>query len=105
MPLGRFKAWLEHSGNEQDYLSKLVAAFNPGAVEGLMCRTLVSVAWDGTLYDCDFNQAAGLPLSGQRRHVSKMNGTPEPGKTIMTGRHCFACTAGAGFTCGGEIAA
>jgi radical SAM/Cys-rich protein len=105
MPLGRFKAWLEQSGNEQDYLEKLTAAFNPQAVDGLMCRSLVSVAWDGVLYDCDFNQAAALPLGGVRRHINEMNGPPETGSAIATGRHCFACTAGAGFTCGGEIAA
>jgi radical SAM/Cys-rich protein len=105
MPLGRFKSWLEQSGNEQDYLGKLTAAFNPQAVDGLMCRSLVSVAWDGTLYDCDFNQAAELPLGGVRRHINEMDGPPETGSAIATGRHCFACTAGAGFTCGGEIAA
>lgn len=105
MPLGRFKTWLEQSGNEQDYLGKLTAAFNPQAVDGLMCRSLVSVAWDGVLYDCDFNQAAGLPLGGRRRHIDEMDGPPEAGSPIATGRHCFACTAGAGFTCGGEIAA
>jgi len=105
MPLGRFKSWLEQSGNEQDYMGKLTAAFNPQAVDGLMCRSLVSVAWDGVLYDCDFNQAAGLPLGGRRRHIDEMDGPPEAGSPIATGRHCFACTAGAGFTCGGEIAA
>lgn len=105
MPLGRFKTWLEQTGNSEEYLSKLTAAFNPQAVAGLMCRSLVSVAWDGTLYDCDFNQAAGLPMGGQRRHVSEMDGPPEVGSPIATGRHCFACTAGAGFSCSGAIAA
>jgi radical SAM/Cys-rich protein len=97
-PLGRFLAWLEQSGNAATYLDKLMSAFNPGAVEGLMCRSLVSVAWDGILYDCDFNQAAALPLGGRRRHIREMRGAPEAGSTIATGRHCFACTAGAGFT-------
>jgi radical SAM/Cys-rich protein len=105
MPLGRFRSWLQSSGNESEYLARLTAAFNPLAVPGVMCRSLVSVAWDGCLYDCDFNQAAALPLGGQRRHVSAMAGPPEPGSPIATGAHCFACTAGAGFTCGGEIAA
>jgi radical SAM/Cys-rich protein len=103
MPLGRFRAWLQNSGNEPEYLARLTAAFNPQALAGVMCRTLVSVAWDGTLYDCDFNQAAALPLGGHRRHVSAMAGPPEPGSPIATGAHCLACTAGAGFTCGGEI--
>ena len=105
MPLGRFRTWLEQSGNAQDYMGKLTAAFNPQAVDGLMCRSLVSVAWDGILYDCDFNQAANLPMGGVRRHINEMDGPPEAGSAIATGRHCFACTAGAGFTCGGEIAA
>lgn len=105
VPLGRFKSWLEQSGNSREYLGKLAAAFNPQAVAGLMCRSLVSVAWDGVLYDCDFNQAAGLPMGGRRRHVSEMSEPPEAGCIIATGNHCFACTAGTGFTCGGEIAA
>lgn len=105
MPLGRFRAWLQTSGNETAYLARLAAAFNPQAAAGVMCRALVSVAWDGTLYDCDFNQAAGLPLDGGRRHVGELAGPPAAGAPIATGTHCFACTAGAGFTCGGEIAA
>ena len=105
MPLGRFRTWLQASGNEREYLERLTAAFNPQAVAGVMCRSLVSVAWDGCLYDCDFNQAAGLPLGGERRHVSELAGPPAAGSPIATGVHCFACTAGAGFTCGGEIAA
>lgn len=105
MPLGRFRAWLQASGNEGEYLDRLTAAFNPQAVAGVMCRSLVSVAWDGCVYDCDFNQAAGLPLGGERRHVSDLASPPPAGSPIATGVHCFACTAGAGFTCGGEIAA
>jgi len=105
MPLGRFRTWLQTSGNEGEYLAKLSAAFNPQAVPGLMCRSQLSVAWDGSLYDCDFNQAAGLPFGGGCRHVSELTGPPMAGCPIATGVHCFACTAGAGFTCGGEIAA
>jgi radical SAM/Cys-rich protein len=105
VPLGRFRSWLQASGNEAAYLAKLAAAFNPQAVAGLMCRSQLSVAWDGTLYDCDFNQAAGLPWGGVRRHVADLSGPPAPGAPVATGVHCFACTAGAGFTCGGEIAA
>jgi radical SAM/Cys-rich protein len=104
VPLGRFQTWLQQSGNEREYLEKLTAAFNPDAVEEVMCRSLVSIAWDGSLFDCDFNQAADLPLGGVRRHVREMRSRPERGSAIATGRHCFACTAGAGFTCGGEIA-
>lgn len=97
-PLGRFRRWLERSGNLEGYLSTLAERFNPCAVPGLMCRTLVSVAWDGTLYDCDFNLAAGLPLGGRASHVSQWGSPPGPGAPVATGEHCYACTAGAGFT-------
>ncbi|MDA8164625.1 MAG: arsenosugar biosynthesis radical SAM protein ArsS [Desulfobacteraceae bacterium] len=98
VPLGRFRKWLKESGNFENYMERLAAAFNPATVEGLMCRTLVSVAWDGFLYDCDFNLAAGLPAGSVRRHVSQMAGPPAPGEPIATGDYCYACTAGAGFT-------
>lgn len=98
MPLGRFKDWLAASGNLERYLRKLAAGFNPCTVSDLMCRSLVSVSWDGTLYDCDFNLACGLPLGGARRHVSSAEGAPPAGTPIATGEHCYACTAGAGFT-------
>ncbi len=80
------------------YLESLQQAFNPCTVTGLMCRTQVSVAWDGTLYDCDFNLAAGIPLGGRRKHVAQMQGRPQAGDPIATGDHCFACSAGSGFT-------
>ncbi len=98
MPLGRFGKWLAASGNLESYKAKLAGAFNPCTVDGLMCRELVSVAWDGTLYDCDFNQAAGLPMGGARRHVADLDGPPPEGARIATGEHCFGCTAGSGFT-------
>lgn len=98
MPLGRFRDWLRASGNLESYLQKLATSFNPCTVDGLMCRSLVSVSWDGALYDCDFNLAQGLGLSGRRVHVSEMDAPPAPGTPIVTGDHCYACTAGAGFT-------
>jgi radical SAM/Cys-rich protein len=98
VPLGRFRAWLEESGNLDAYTTKLAESFNPCTVENLMCRTLVSCSWDGTLYDCDFNQAEGLPLGNRRLHVAEQDGPPPPGTAIATGEHCYACTAGAGFT-------
>jgi len=98
VPLGRFQQWLVQSGNEQSYLRMLVDRFNPGAVCGLMCRSLISVAWDGTLYDCDFNQAVGLHHGRTRMHVSALEDYPLAGTPIPTGEHCYACTAGAGFT-------
>jgi hypothetical protein len=63
-----------------------------------MCRSLVSVSWDGILHDCDFNIAAGLPFGGSPVHVSALNARPEAGTPITTGDHCYACTAGSGFT-------
>jgi radical SAM/Cys-rich protein len=97
-PLGRFRQWLLQSENLESYLQRLASSFNPCAVEGLMCRTLVSVSWDGILYDCDFNFARDLPMGGRRTHVSHMEGPPEPGSPIAVGDHCYTCTAGAGFT-------
>lgn len=98
VPLGRFRHWLQRSGNFDSYLASLREAFNPCTVEGLMCRQLVSVAWDGSLYDCDFNLAAGIPLGGEAKHISQLHQRPPAGATIATGDHCFACTAGSGFT-------
>ena len=98
VPLGRFRQWLLKSGNLDSYLQRLASRFNPCALDGLMCRTLVSVSWDGTLYDCDFNLARDLPMGGKRTHVSSMEGPPKPGNPIAVGDHCYTCTAGAGFT-------
>jgi radical SAM/Cys-rich protein len=98
VPLGRFGASLKRNGAMGAYLLRLAAHFNPLAVAGLMCRTLVCVSWDGHLYDCDFNLAAGLALAGSRMHVSQMADLPESGTVIPTGTHCYACVAGAGFT-------
>jgi radical SAM/Cys-rich protein len=98
VPLGRFRAWLNQTGNLGSYINKLVSGFNPCAVDGLMCRTLISVSWDGFMYDCDFNLADGVPLGGQRIHITEMNGPPEPGSHIAVADHCYTCTAGVGFT-------
>jgi radical SAM/Cys-rich protein len=98
MPLGRFKQWLTCSGNYDAYLDKLVNSFNSCTVEGLMCRRQISVNWEGYLFDCDFNLAAGLPLGDHQSHVSEMDAPPQPGSYIAVGEHCFTCTAGSGFT-------
>lgn len=98
VPLGRFRQWLLKSKNFEKYMKKLCSNFNPCAVEGLMCRMLVSVSWDGYLYDCDFNLAGGLFMGGRKIHVCDMNGPPEPGAYIVTANHCYTCTAGSGFT-------
>ncbi len=98
VPLGRFRSWLKRSGNFEKYMEKLASQFNPRAIEGLMCRTLVSISWDGYLYDCDFNQAKGLYMNGRKNHISEMAGPPIPGTPIAVSDHCYACTAGTGFT-------
>jgi radical SAM/Cys-rich protein len=98
VPLGRYRTWLEQSGNLDHYFKTLFDRFNPAAVEGLMCRSLISVSWDGTLHDCDFNIAAGLPHGLVKMHISSLPGYPIEGASVATGDHCYACTAGAGFT-------
>ncbi|MBW1979651.1 MAG: arsenosugar biosynthesis radical SAM protein ArsS [Deltaproteobacteria bacterium] len=98
VPLGRYRQWLERSGNLESYLAKLVNSFNPCAVDGLMCRTLVSVSWQGYLYDCDFNLARGIYLGGKRVHVSELQQPPPAGSPIAVSDHCYTCTAGSGFT-------
>jgi radical SAM/Cys-rich protein len=98
VPLGRFRTWLFESGNYGRYLKTLADGFNPCTVEGLMCRTQLSVSWDGALYDCDFNLAAGRYLGGRRMRVSEAGGMPAPGSAIAVGDYCYACTAGSGFT-------
>jgi len=98
VPLGRFRHWLERSGNLETYMGRLAAGFNPCAVPGLMCRTMISVSWDGFLFDCDFNLARGLPLGGRRIHISELAKLPAPGTSIAVSDHCYTCTAGAGFT-------
>ena len=97
MPLGRFRKELTRQGKIRSYMQLLRESFNPDTVPGLMCRRQVSVGWDGTLYDCDFNLAIGLPVNhGAPDHVRSF--TPEAlhHRRIMTGEHCFGCTANAG---------
>lgn len=98
VPLGRFRRRLDATGAYEGYLATLAAAFNPCAVPGLMCRTLVSVSWDGYLFDCDFNLAAGRFLGERRTHVSEAREAPPPGTPIAVGDYCYACAAGSGFT-------
>ena len=98
VPLGRFRDWLLNSGNLDRYMEKLSSGFNPCAVEGVMCRTMVSVSWDGYLYDCDFNLARGIYMGGRKTHITEMAGVPEPDNPIAVADHCYTCTAGTGFT-------
>ena len=105
MPIARFLDYLRRSGNEEKYMQKLVQAFNPQAVEGLMCRNTLSVDWTGKLFDCDFNQMLEMPVSAEVPQTI-FDFTPEKffGREIKTAAHCFGCTAGAGSSCGGTVA-
>jgi radical SAM/Cys-rich protein len=102
MPISRYLEWLEQSGNLEAYLQRLVTAFNPSAVPGVMCRNTLSIGWDGQLYDCDFNQMLSLPVEARApRHIRDFDLAALEARTIVTERHCFGCTAGAGSSCGG----
>ncbi len=105
MPISRYLEWLIESGNLQGYLQRLVSAFNPGAARGVMCRNTLSVGWQGELYDCDFNQMLELPVDhGAPRNIRDFALEKLAARRIVTGRHCFGCTAGAGSSCGGSTA-
>ena len=104
MPLGRFRDTLARDGQLADYLRLLNESFNPATVDGLMCRRQVSVGWDGTLYDCDFNLALGLPVNhGAPDHVTRFDSDALSRRRIVTGEHCYGCTAGCGSSCGGQL--
>jgi radical SAM/Cys-rich protein len=105
MPIARFANQLRAGGNHSAYMSLLVNHFNPATVDALMCRDLVSVGWDGRLYDCDFNQMLEIPLGGSAATIWDIDDVGGlAGARIATGSHCFGCTAGAGSSCGGAIA-
>lgn len=104
MPLGRFGAELKATGQDGPYMQLLEESFNPATVPGLMCRHQVSVGWDGTLYDCDFNLALRLPVNHTSpNHISRFDPAVLGGRRIVTGQHCLGCTAGSGSSCGGEL--
>lgn len=105
MPVARYLDYLRHSGNEEKYMQKLLGAFNPAAVEGLMCRNLISVDWRGRLFDCDFNQMLEMPVSLELPQTI-FDFTPGnfANRKIKTAAHCFGCTAGSGSSCGGAVA-
>jgi radical SAM/Cys-rich protein len=104
MPISRFLADLVRHGNYDRYMELLAQSFNPATLDGVMCRTLVSVGWDGTLYDCDFNQMLDLPTNhGAPRHLRDFDAFLLARREIRTGSHCFGCTAGSGSSCGGAL--
>ena len=104
MPVKRFLYDLKHSGQLEEYMTLLVNSFNPQAAEDVMCRDLVSIGWEGTLYDCDFNQMLEMPVPGPRRSIWDLDSLDEFNRgPIAVADHCFGCTAGAGSSCGGSL--
>ncbi len=104
MPIKRFAQQLAREGRAEEYLSLLVSHFNPRTVPELMCRQLVSVGYDGRLYDCDFNQMLELPLGGRGRSIWDVSDLGAlDGDPIATAPHCYGCIAGAGSSCGGAL--
>jgi len=106
MPMGRFLSDLQRDGQDEDYKHLLEDSFNQSTIDGLMCRHQICIAWDGTLSDCDFNSALGLSLAGNLpRHIDQLDPSALEGRPIVTGEHCFGCTAGCGSSCGGALVA
>jgi len=105
MPISRFLDYLLQSGNYDNYMHKLVDSFNPCAATNVMCKFIVSVSWDGGLYDCDFNQMLELNVNhGAPTHIKDFDMEKIRNRRIVTGQHCYGCTAGAGSSCGGATA-
>ena len=102
MPIGRWARWLDTKGELDGYYNKLIDAYNPGTIPGLMCLHQISVDWDGSLYDCDFNLAMGLHAEGAPT-IFTMDAEQYRQRTVKTGNHCLGCTAGCGSSCGGAL--
>jgi radical SAM/Cys-rich protein len=103
LPISRFLDFLIASDNYEDYMYALVEAYNPKAVENVMCRNTISVSWDGYLYDCDFNQMLDLKVAAKSQHISSFNTDELTQRNIIISQHCYGCTAGAGSSCQGAV--
>jgi radical SAM/Cys-rich protein len=105
MPISRHLDWLMETESLEGYMRNLIESFNPRAAHGLMCRSMISVAWDGRLHDCDFNQMLDIPLEkGAPSHILDFDFESLRARSVQTNRHCFGCTAGTGSSCGGSLA-
>ena len=105
MPISRFLDYLIQSGNYDTYMQKLVDSFNPSAAANVMCKFTLSVGWDGQLYDCDFNQMLELNMDNSApKNIKNFDASLIENRRIVTGQHCYGCTAGAGSSCGGATA-
>jgi len=103
-PVGRYLEYLVRSENYDDYMTELINAFNWSAVSKVMCRSTLSVGWDGNLYDCDFNQMLAMPVDhGAPSHIDVFNFDQLKARQIVIANHCYACTAGAGSSCQGAL--
>ena len=103
LPISRFLEYLIESENYESYMQSLVDAYNPGTIEGLMCRNTISVSWDGYIYDCDFNQMLDLKVNSPIQHIDDFDMDQLNDRSIVLNQHCYGCTAGAGSSCAGEI--
>ena len=104
MPIKRFGSWLISKGEFEHYMQQLKDSYQPANVDGVMCRSLLSIDWQGYVYDCDFNQMLDLPLLGKKQtHLSDLLDTNVEGMPIAIMDHCYGCTAGQGSSCGGAL--
>ena len=106
VPIKRFKDYLDSRGEYESYLGLLKDNFNPAVLENIMCRTFISIGYDGSLFDCDFNQALNWPLkdkNGKKLAIEKLKISDLDKRKIMVGEHCLSCTAGAGSSCQGVL--
>ena len=104
LPISRFLDYLLETEQYTEYMQQLVEAFNPATLDGLMCRNTLSISWDGYIYDCDFNQMLDLKVAVPGKHINDFNVEDLRNRQVILNNHCYGCTAGAGSSCGGEIA-
>lgn len=104
MPIKRFGSMLMSKGLFNEYMALLVASYNPDTVDDVMCRELISIDWQGYVYDCDFNQMLDLPIADNVKvHIAELDGLILSKQEIATRQHCYGCTAGQGSSCGGAL--
>ncbi|WP_036096191.1 arsenosugar biosynthesis radical SAM (seleno)protein ArsS [Leptospira weilii] len=102
MPISRYLEYLQESGNLEDYMEKLATSYNPAAAQGLMCKNTLSVGYEGSIYDCDFNQMLEMKVEGKVRNVRDYDPAILAQRNIRVDEHCYGCTAGSGSSCGGS---
>lgn len=105
LPISRFLEFLQAVGKTEEYMNKLIESYNPIAVENVMCRNLISVSWEGNLFDCDFNQMLEISIDkSTSQHIRDFNAENLEQRTIAINQHCFGCAAGSGSSCSGSLA-